>query len=563
MVESTKNKKTDKKLTEEVVKTKTTKSKDKLEKTTDKVVDKKSDTKVKKASKKEDIKKSEKNTSKDTVKKMDKSDKVTKIEKVEKHDIKDHEKEDKNHDKKEDKHDKKVHEKKDDKDDKKEEKEIKKHDKKHSEEEHHKEDKHTKKEEKHSDEKKHEKIKKEDEKHIEKHEEKHEKNSKSEKVSEHEKVEKVEKVEKKVTKHHLNNDTEEHTKKEKKSSKSCVAYIKNAFCDSAMLYKNFFHWNISKILIFFWSIALGFLFVLPFIFIFIVYSFLYHVDSTQLIWGMFNGNPMNNFFWNIILMLIVIVFAIIYSYWNILLLNVNNSYIEWKKLEFKKNDYFKFHKVIKFFNLTVLNALILLLPILTVIVLMWILFLISGDMSQIYEMVSSSPINYFTILSFVIAFLWIVWFVYITYRTIFSYLVYLEESHISKKVKLLDCIKISFNKTKKFKSFFKFLVLIVLFLIISLPIKFVWVMLDNNLKMVSDYSVYQNLSEENKEKVMESNSNYYSALEVEFRWYNDERLEKIARKNEIHMVLFTILSFLFLNWLFLMIMTSFYKRELK
>ncbi|MDP3380116.1 MAG: hypothetical protein Q8S84_00780 [bacterium] len=94
-------------------------------------------------------------------------------------------------------------------------------------------------------------------------------------------------------------------------------------------------------------------------------------------------------------------------------------------------------------------------------------------MIKIYEMVSASPFNYFTILSFVFVSLGLISFIYLSYRLIFSYLVYLDESHIKTNVKLLDCIKSSFNKTKKIKSFIKFSFLVIIFLIIILPVKFV------------------------------------------------------------------------------------------
>ncbi|MDP2090288.1 MAG: hypothetical protein Q8K30_01705 [Candidatus Gracilibacteria bacterium] len=513
MVETTKNKKTIKKVEDEVVKTKTIKSKDKDVKSTDKVVDKKSDTKVKKNTIDTDLKKALKSTEKVSVKKAEiKEEKHKKAEiKEEKH---------KKAEIKEEKHKKaEIKEEKHKKDDIKEEK----HKKAEIKEEKHKKD--DIKEEKH----KKAEIKEEKHKKAEIKEEKHKKAE----------------------------------IKEEKSSKNILSYIKNAFFDCSLLYKNFFHWNFSKIIIFFWSIALGFLFVLPFIFIFIIYSFLNNKDALQIIGGLLSGTLINDFFGNIILMIILVLFAIIYFYGNILLLNVSNVYLDGKKLSYKKNDYFKFHKIIKYFNLTVLNFLILLIPIIITVILMGILFLVSGDMIKIYEMVSASPFNYFTILSFVFVSLGLISFIYLSYRLIFSYLVYLDESHIKTNVKLLDCIKSSFNKTKKIKSFIKFSFLVIIFLIIILPVKFVGVMLDNNLKMVTDYSIYSNLNDNDKEKATALKPYYYQSLELEFRGYNDEKLEQIANKNEIYLVLFSILSFLFLNGLFLMVLTSFYKRELK
>lgn len=528
MVESTKNKKTLKKVSEEVVKTKTAKNKDTIVKSSDKKVDKKEDLKAKKT------------ISKDVVNKVEKFEKVHKVEKIVKSDKKD-EKEIKNHD------------------NVKDEKLSKKHDT----------DKIVKKITiKKSDEKKVKKehdIKKSKDS-LENHKEK-EKKSKAEKVSENHKSEKldhrdVKKV--KIEKASVESNHDTHLHKPKKVNKKCIESFKNIFLDVGLLFKNFFHWNASKLIIFVWSIGLWFLSVLPIILIFFIYSLYSNLNMSMLIDWMVNWTLLNNFFWNVILMLIIVVFMIIYSYWNLLLINVYNSYLDWKKLSYKKNDYFDFKKVVKFFNLTIINFLILLVPVLIFSVLMLVLFFASWDINKIYTLVSSWPLNYFTILSLIFVVVGIISLVYIWYRTIFSYLVYLDEAHVSKNVKVLDCIKESFVKTKKVKVFFKFLLVVFIFMVITLPIKFVWVVLNNNVKMINDYSAYKWLTAEQKDKVLNSNSDgyYYQSLEIDFKWFNDEKLEKISNKNEIYMVLFTILEFLFLNWLFLMVLTSFYKREL-
>ncbi|MDP3380117.1 MAG: hypothetical protein Q8S84_00785 [bacterium] len=42
-------------------------------------------------------------------------------------------------------------------------------------------------------------------------------------------------------------------------------------------------------------------------------------------------------------------------------------------------------------------------------------------------------------------------------------------------------------------------------------------MLDNNLKMVTDYSIYSNLNDNDKEKATALKPYYYQSLELEFR----------------------------------------------
>ncbi len=349
-----------------------------------------------------------------------------------------------------------------------------------------------------------------------------------------------------------------------------ISYIKKTFLDILLLYKNFFHWNISKILIFLWSIILGFLFISPLVLIFFIYWFFSKVSLLMLIEWMFNWILLNNLFWNIILVIIVLVYAIIYHYWNILLLNVSNSYIDWKKISYKENDYFKFYKIIKFFGLTIINFFILLVPIIFTIILMVILFLVSmvifflvsGDIMKIYEMVSISPFNYFTILSFIFIVFGLIFSVYVLFRTIFSYLIYLDYSKESEKVKLLNCIKKSFSKTKGVKKFLKFLSLVLILIVMIFPIKIIWSIFENDLKNIKDYSIHLSKSDEDRKKVIESQYYYYEQLWLKFGWYDNETLQKIAIRNQIYVILFSIFSFLFLKWLFLMLLSSFYKREL-
>jgi hypothetical protein len=70
---------------------------------------------------------------------------------------------------------------------------------------------------------------------------------------------------------------------------------------------------------------------------------------------MFTGQLLFNFFGNIILLAIIAVYFVVFSYSNILLMKLNNSYIENKVLDFKNNEYFNIKKIVKFFNLSLLN----------------------------------------------------------------------------------------------------------------------------------------------------------------------------------------------------------------
>jgi hypothetical protein len=59
------------------------------------------------------------------------------------------------------------------------------------------------------------------------------------------------------------------TKKNKKG------VLKQTFADIFLLYKNFFHWNISKLIFFLYGTLLGFISILPFAFIYYIYTRVY------------------------------------------------------------------------------------------------------------------------------------------------------------------------------------------------------------------------------------------------------------------------------------------------
>lgn len=339
-------------------------------------------------------------------------------------------------------------------------------------------------------------------------------------------------------------------------------FIKNTFLDISLLYKNFFHWIFSKLLIFIWSIIIWFIAIIPFILLFLTYASLSDINVNMLISGLFNGMLWYDLYGNIILLTIVAIYFIVFSYSNILLLNLNNSYLDWKKISFKNNDYFSLKKIVKFFNMSLLNTLILLIPILIFIILIVILFLISGGVNNVNQLVASWIYNYFTILSF--SFLVTSWllFIYMYYRIVFSYFIFSDKKYYDESKSALSYIKESFNKTKKFKGFLKITLLIVIVIIITLPFNYIGQIIDNNWKLLNDYKISMNLTDEQKNSISSEDLYYYESLKTEFSGLSEVQITKKIYQNYIYVTLFSIFNFIFLYWLFVMIFSSFYKREL-
>lgn len=342
-------------------------------------------------------------------------------------------------------------------------------------------------------------------------------------------------------------------------------FIKRNFSDIFLLFKNFFHWNISKVLIFSWSVILWFLAIIPLLFLFVAYTYFSDVNTSMLINWLFNWTPLFNITWNVLLSLIVIVYFIIFSYSNLLLINVNNSYKEWKQLSFKDNDYFRFKKVTKFFNLTLLNIWILLIPVILFVILfsilIWISLIFLWDLASI-SLYISSGFNYLAIISFILlAICWLL-FAYLYYRVIFSYFIFSDKKYYKEESSALTYVKESINKTKKLKKFFKFIVIIILFIGIISPINYIWDILESNWRHLNNYVTYLTITDEQKTHMSTDDLYYFEALKLEFNWLTVEEVSSKIKTNYIYLILFSIFNFLFLYWLFVMIFSSFYKREL-
>lgn len=392
-------------------------------------------------------------------------------------------------------------------------------------------------------------------------------------------------------------------------------FILQSFVDILLLFKSFIHWNISKLIILIYSIVLWFVSVLPIIIIFFIYTFFSDVNMIMLIEWMFSWKLLFNFVWNILLFLIIAIYFIMFSYSNVLLLRLSNSYINWKRINYKNEIYFDFVRIIKYFKLTLLNILILTIPLLILWLLIAILFLFSWTFLETTELIQSWAFNYFTIFSWLFIGISLLVIVYLYYRIIFSFLLLADDSFYKENKKVTDYIKESFNRTKwnlksiilvlliiswliillmllfsiiyifdnyknyswaSFKKyidnifskinwnikFLKLTLLISIFFLLILPINYVWEVLENNSNYLVDYSWYMNLTEEQKLSIPDDNMYYYEALKIEFNGKTTEDINKKIKFNYAYIILFTIFNFAFIYWLFIMVFTSFYRKEI-
>lgn len=121
-----------------------------------------------------------------------------------------------------------------------------------------------------------------------------------------------------------------------------IAHLKHISQNIALLYKNFLHWNISKICIFLYANIMGFVISLPFAGI-IVYQYFNSYSALGLSVSAedFLSDNIGTIIITILALLCIItVFLCTYTYGNFLLQNVHKSYLAGKKLPYTENLYF-------------------------------------------------------------------------------------------------------------------------------------------------------------------------------------------------------------------------------
>ena len=112
--------------------------------------------------------------------------------------------------------------------------------------------------------------------------------------------------------------------------------IKNTFLDLKLLYKNFFHWNLSKLIYSIYSTILAFALSLPFLFIILILFYIFslgeYINSTNVnpysLISFFFEKPIVFFILFILSILTIFTFLFLYFYNITLLFNLNLNYIK-------------------------------------------------------------------------------------------------------------------------------------------------------------------------------------------------------------------------------------------
>ena len=117
-------------------------------------------------------------------------------------------------------------------------------------------------------------------------------------------------------------------------------------------------------------------------------------------------------------------------------------------------------------------------------------------------------------------------------------------------------VKKSFEITRSAKSIFRFLCLLIILSLAILPFNAIGSVFESNIEKLKDYANY-------KDGKSKKSAYYHEQLSIDFGNYSREELRKEYNKNLYFSFVFSLFYFIFIYSLFDMLLTSFYKRELK
>lgn len=226
---------------------------------------------------------------------------------------------------------------------------------------------------------------------------------------------------------------------------SYIANLQQILGNIILLYRNFLHWNISKICIFLYANIVGLIASLPFIGV-IVYQYFtsYSKLGFSVSAEVFLLNNISTIGITLLLLLCIItIFICTYTYGNFLMQNVYKSYLVGEKLPYAKNLYFSWKHFRAYIGILGWISLYLLAPI-TIGIILIIPF---GIFAKISLWLSTLAIG---VISLVVFIALLVWLLHLMIRLIFSYYVLLYSEKVERaKTSIDESFRLTKNKVWK------------------------------------------------------------------------------------------------------------------
>jgi len=331
-------------------------------------------------------------------------------------------------------------------------------------------------------------------------------------------------------------------------------YLKLIFSDVVYAYKNFLHWNFSKILSFLISVLLWLMIALPIIILVIVVAFIDPINWIQVLWAeSFLGQLQNmeNILWSLgVFLLSGIAFLLLFigsSFYLIFLLKLFHSYIDRKPIKYKKLIKFERKEVFCFLRIAVFSFLAIFSPVF-VWTIVW----------STWSYLIGPAFDRHIITTLIISLVYIL-IVYITYKVQFAYIIFAKDSKKKKSsFTALYYIKESIKLARP-KHFITFILIVLLYFIILLPFRSIDTILEQD---IGDIQNTYNFRNDLFTNLSEGDRQYLSLVAIEYEEYSDSELIDTIRSKYTMRIIHFIVSYILFWGLILLIVTSFYRRIL-
>lgn len=351
--------------------------------------------------------------------------------------------------------------------------------------------------------------------------------------------------------------------------------FKQIYSDIFLVYKNFIHWNISKIIISIVSVLFGILLALPFLLLAILIWYLSPIDWKSIIWAFYMWNSLDIFllselFKNIVYFVFIIFLAIFWvlafflwsSYKYPLISKLYLSYIDGEKRNFfKGNNYFSLKKLWKYTCVLAWLSLYMILPLIIFLVFFIFLLFSFGWLESVSSMMDHSIVNVFSMLLLMVFVLSLILFFYITYRVQFSLFSFIDNKYYDVNKRAKYFVKDSILLTKSYKVFGQYLLLLISMIVILAP----FFLIESNIlwkQKELELLVSAKTDEVFQKTMTEDNKYEVSLLEKKYINFNEEDLKYELSKSNAYLNIWGILYFLFLGNIETMLFVSFYRKIL-
>lgn len=350
--------------------------------------------------------------------------------------------------------------------------------------------------------------------------------------------------------------------------------IQNTAKTTLLGYKNFFHWNLSKIIIAVVSILLSILGTLPFAIITYIYTLTNDFPWTEFITWFLSwsipagvGQAMLSelpwfFMWAVLLIITFLMAYILFGFSRILLIRVALDYADKKKGFGFLKELLNITLIRKYFAFSLFRGLLLIIPGIILAIFVGLLILFSGGVENVYSLVVVSEFNAFTIATLIATVIAGLVSAYIYFRTYFAFYCFADKK-IDAKQGVIAIYKESIYHTKGWKKLAKFILLWIVFLIIFMPFNYIVNSNNTNIERIPYYIQFMQNDAETQDYIRQKNPALVTELELDFKWFSESELITRLQIAQIMSFIFPIFAFLFSYGLVELYFLAYYRKKIQ